>query len=129
MSLLEQRLLWTAFTLSLYGFLHASECLSLVWSNIILYNDHISITLHQSKTDSFQRGAMHNYNNMVNTKQQSSSCILGRHNFTPVTSATYRNIASTLISGRFLLIPLRITQLQDWSSHHSSSSWANTFVN
>ena len=56
MSLLEQRLLWTAFTLSFYGFLHTSECLSLVWSDIALYNDHISITLHQLKTGPFRRG-------------------------------------------------------------------------
>ena len=53
---LEQRLLWTAFTLSFYGFLHASECLSLTWSDILLHTDHISITLRQSKTDPFCRG-------------------------------------------------------------------------
>ena len=84
MSLLEQRLLWTALTLSFYGFLHASESL-IVWSNITLYNVHISITLRQSKTVSFRRGqsihicatstttcpvrAMQNCNNMVTTKQ------------------------------------------------------------
>ena len=31
MSLLKQCLLWAAFTLSFYGFLHASECSSLKW--------------------------------------------------------------------------------------------------
>ena len=85
MSLLEQRLLWTAFTLSFYGFLRASECLNLTWSDIQLYNSYISITLRQSKTDPFRRGqsihiyvtstttcpvqAMHNYSDMLITKQ------------------------------------------------------------
>ena len=85
MSLLEQRLLWTAFTLSFYGFLRANECLSLTWSDVLIHNDYISITLRQSKIDPFQRGqlvyvyatsttaclvrAMHNYKNMFITKQ------------------------------------------------------------
>ena len=56
MSLLEQHLLWTAFTLSFYGFLCASECLSLTWSDRQLYNSYISITLRQSKIDPFRRG-------------------------------------------------------------------------
>ena len=46
MSLLEQWLLWTAFTLSSP---HASECLNLTWSDIIIHKDHITITLRQSK--------------------------------------------------------------------------------
>ena len=85
MSLLEQRLLWTAFTLSFYGFLRVSECLSLTCSDVLIHNDYISIILRQSKTDLFWRGqsvyiyatsatpcpvrAMHNYNNMLITKQ------------------------------------------------------------
>ena len=85
MPLLEQRLLWTAFTLSFYGFLRASECLSLTWSDVLIHNDYISITLRQSKTDPFRRGqlvyvyatstttcpvrAMHNYKNMLITQQ------------------------------------------------------------
>ena len=56
MSLLDQCLLWATFTLSFYDFLCASECLSLVWSDITLYNDYISIILRQSKTDPFWKG-------------------------------------------------------------------------
>ena len=56
MSLLEQRLLWAAFTLSFYGFLRASECLSLTWSDMLIFNNYITITIRQSKTDPFRRG-------------------------------------------------------------------------
>ena len=85
MSLLEQRLLWTEFTLSFYGFLCASECLNLTWSDVIIHKDHITIALRQSKTYLFQRGqsihiyvtttttcpvrAMCNCNDMLTTKQ------------------------------------------------------------
>ena len=84
MSLLEQHLLWTAFTLSFYDSLCVSECLSLTWSDIQLHNSYISITLHQYKIDPFRRGqsihiyttstttcpeAMHNYSDMLITKQ------------------------------------------------------------
>ena len=55
-SLLDQRLLWAAFTLSFYGFLRASECLSLTWSDMLIHDDHLTITLRQSKTDPFRRG-------------------------------------------------------------------------
>ena len=39
MLLLEQHLLWVAFTLSVYGFLSASECSSLTWSNMLICNN------------------------------------------------------------------------------------------
>ena len=55
-SLLDQRLLWAAFTVLFYGFLRASECLSLTWSDVLIHDDHITITLQQSKTDPFRRG-------------------------------------------------------------------------
>ena len=32
----EQHMLWSAFTLSFNGFLHASECLSLTWSDVMI---------------------------------------------------------------------------------------------
>jgi len=48
-------MLWSAFTLSFYEFLHASECLSLTRSNVILTDTHILIELHQSKINPFQR--------------------------------------------------------------------------
>ena len=52
----EQHMLWSAFTLSFYGFLRASECLSLTWSEITIDDNHVTIKLHQSKTDIFRRG-------------------------------------------------------------------------
>ena len=45
LSALEQRMLWSAFTISFYGFLHASECLSLTRSNIILTDTRVLIEL------------------------------------------------------------------------------------
>ena len=49
-------MLWSSFTLSFYGFLCASECLSLTWSDITMDDNHLVIELHQSKTDPFRRG-------------------------------------------------------------------------
>jgi len=48
-------MLWSAFTLSFYRFFHASECLSLTWSYVILTDTHVLIELRQSKTNPFQR--------------------------------------------------------------------------
>lgn len=55
-TLSEQRMLWSAFTLSFYAFLRASECLSLTWSDITMADNHLVIELRQSKTDPFRRG-------------------------------------------------------------------------
>ena len=55
-TLCKQRMLWSSFTLSFYGFLRASECLSLTWSDIKRTGNHLVIELHQSKTDPFRRG-------------------------------------------------------------------------
>ena len=52
----KQRMLWLSFTLSFYGFLRSSECLSLIWSDIKRTDNHLVIELHQSKTDPFRRG-------------------------------------------------------------------------
>ena len=52
----EQRMLWSAFTLSFYGFLRASEGLSLTWSDVTITDTHVLIELRQSKTDPFRRG-------------------------------------------------------------------------
>ena len=52
-TLCKQRMLRSLFTLSFYGFLHASECLSLTWSDIKRIGNHLVIELHQSKTDPF----------------------------------------------------------------------------
>ena len=61
-SLLEQRLLWAAFTTAFYGFLRVSEFTSsssdattLRWSDISLSSSTLTISLRQSKTDPFRR--------------------------------------------------------------------------
>ena len=63
-SLVEKRLLWSAFTIAFYGFLRASEFTSstpigtttLTWNDIEFSPSYILIRLHQSKTDPFRRG-------------------------------------------------------------------------
>ena len=57
-SLLEKRLLWSAFTLAFYGFLRASEFTSssLQWSDVQFSATTVAIDLRQSKTDPFRRG-------------------------------------------------------------------------
>ena len=57
-SLLEKRLLWSAFTLAFYGFLRASEFTSssLQWLDIQFSTTTITIDLRQSKTDPFRQG-------------------------------------------------------------------------
>ena len=57
-SLLEKRLLRSAFTLAFYGFLRASEFTSssLQWSDVQFSATTIAIDLRQSKTDPFRRG-------------------------------------------------------------------------
>ena len=52
----EQRMLWSAFTLSFYGFLSASEGLSLTWSDVTITDTHVLIELRQSRIDPFRRG-------------------------------------------------------------------------
>ena len=49
-------MLWSSFTSSFYGFLRASECLSLTWLDVTIAEDHVLIELCQSKTDPFRRG-------------------------------------------------------------------------
>jgi len=53
-TLQEQRMLWAAFTMVFYGFLRVSEYINLRWCDVTISDDHISIRLHQSKTDPFQ---------------------------------------------------------------------------
>ena len=57
-SLLEKRLLWSAFTLAFYGFLRASKFTSssLQWSDVQFSATTVTIDLRQSKTDPFRRG-------------------------------------------------------------------------
>ena len=62
-TLIEQRLLWAAFTTAFYAFLRASEFTSsandsatLRWSDIQISSNTLIITLRQSKTDPFRRG-------------------------------------------------------------------------
>ena len=57
-SLLEKRLLWSAFTLAFYAFLRASEftASNLQWSDINFSPTSVTIHLQQSKTDPFRRG-------------------------------------------------------------------------
>ena len=55
-SLLEKRLLWSAFTLAFYGFLRASEFATpdLSWSNVQLNPNKVVVFIQQSKTDLFR---------------------------------------------------------------------------
>ena len=55
-SLLEKRLLWSAFTLAFYAFLRASEftASNLQWSDIHFSPTLVTIHLQQSKTDPFR---------------------------------------------------------------------------
>ena len=55
-TLQEQRMLWAAFTMAFYGFFRVSELINLRWSDVSFLSDHISVTLHQSKTDPFRHG-------------------------------------------------------------------------
>ena len=57
-SLLEKRLLWSAFTLAFYGFLRASEFVTpdLSWSNVQLNPNKVVVFIQQSKTDPFRNG-------------------------------------------------------------------------
>ena len=57
-SLLEKRLLWSAFTLAFYGFLRASEFATpdLSWSNVQLNPNKVVVFIQQSKTDPFCNG-------------------------------------------------------------------------
>jgi len=48
--------LWATFTIAFYGLLRVSELVGLHWSDISFSADHISIILHQSKTDPFRWG-------------------------------------------------------------------------
>ena len=57
-SLVEKRLLWSAFTLAFYAFLRAGEFTdsSLQWSNVQSSPTTVTIHLRQSKTDPLRRG-------------------------------------------------------------------------
>ena len=63
-SLVEQRLLWSAFTVAFYGFLRACEFTSsipigattLTWNDIEFSPSYIHIRSRQSKTNPFRRG-------------------------------------------------------------------------
>ena len=57
-TLQEQRMLWAAFTMAFYGFFRVSELTNLRWCDVLFSSDHISVTLHQSKTDPFRRGCI-----------------------------------------------------------------------
>ena len=55
-TLQEQRMLWAAFTMAFYGFFRVSELINFCWSDVSFSLDHISVSLHQSKTDPFRHG-------------------------------------------------------------------------
>ena len=56
-TVMEQRMLWAAFTVAFYGFLRVSKLTpNLRWSNVVISSKRMSITLNQSKTDPFRRG-------------------------------------------------------------------------
>ena len=57
-TLVEKRLLWSAFTLAFYAFLRASEFTAsgLLWSDVQSSPTTVTIHLRQSKTDPFRRG-------------------------------------------------------------------------
>ena len=52
----EKLMLWAAFTMEFYGFMHVSEYVNLCWRDISCSEDCISIFLHQLKTDPFRHG-------------------------------------------------------------------------
>ena len=56
LSLCEQCLLWSVFTLAFYGFLRASEFTGLQWTDISFTTQDISVTIGQSKTYPFRKG-------------------------------------------------------------------------
>ena len=84
MSLLKQCLLWAVFTLSFYSFLCASECLSLIWSDMLICNllhyayqrlipfgeGNQFIYVHATSTTTCPVQAMRNYHDIVTAKQQ-----------------------------------------------------------
>jgi len=65
-SLLDQNLLWAAFSLLFYRFLRASKCLGVIWADILIHNDHVTIILRQSRTNPFKRGqSIHIYPSLM----------------------------------------------------------------
>ena len=114
LSLLEQRLLWAAFTLAFYGFLWVSEFTgsSLQWANIQLNTQTISITISQSKTDPFRKGhtlhitstgtstcpvkAMHKYSSMI-PKDNQTGPFFSAGTFNPLTRLKLSSILRRLL--------------------------------
>ena len=61
----EQQMLWAAFTMAFYGFFRVSELINLRWSDVLFSMDHISVSLHQSKTDPFRWVAQLRYSKLT----------------------------------------------------------------
>ena len=118
-SLLEQRLLWAAFTTAFYGFLRVSEFTSsssdattLRWSDISLSSSTQTISLRQSKTDPFRRGhalsisatntstcpvrALKQYSRMIPVAQQFGS-LFSAGQFSPLSKAQVSNTLRHLL--------------------------------
>ena len=56
LSLCEQHLLRSVFTLAFYGFLRVSDLTGLQWADISFNTQDISVTIRQSKTNLFRKG-------------------------------------------------------------------------
>ena len=111
-SLLEQRMLWSSFTLAFYGFLRISKYTSLQWSDVTVSGSEISIKLHQSKTDPFRHGyvvslhasnsstcplrAFQLYSAMTPNKSPSSP-VFSAGRFSPLTRTKLNNVLRHLL--------------------------------
>ena len=118
-TVLEQRLLWAAFSLAFYGFMRVSKFTTpptsdtfsppgLHWRDIQLNTNSMSFTLHQSKTDPFRQGhqinisatntstcpvrAMHKYISMIPPANRKGPLFNGGR-FSPLSRA---NVTTTL---------------------------------
>jgi len=136
LSALEQRMLWSTFTLSFYWFLHASECLSLTWSNVILTDTHVLIELCQSKTNLFwRRQSIHIYPTTLSACPVCALWLFANrikyklpqlHVFnagksSPLSCLKLTRTICHLLSQAGMYSSSYATQLLNWCSHHSCS--------
>ena len=108
-SLLEKRLLWSAFTLAFYGFLRASEFTTpeLTWSHIQHHTDKVVVFIQQSKTDPFYTMAIH--------ATETSTCPVRAINQYAAAVTTSQKVGPLFNGGRFS--PLTRQQLTSALRH------------
>ena len=112
-TLIEQPLLWAAFTTAFYAFLRASEFTSsandsatLRWSDIQISSNTLIITLRQSKTDPFRRG----HTLYISATITSTCPVKALQQYTSMIPTEHR-IGSLFKAGRFS--PLSRTHVTD----------------